>query len=349
MSVLFILFCIFQLFFNNDDPRDGVAMREEISSHQDVVAINRWKQESDWKNIFYLDISLKNDVRMEINGCKRGENNDIVYKGIYTVNGWWLWKAVYYEDSCEYDCSLARDIEKRLMGNSLEYLLDNYQTLYDLYMNASEVDFASCKTNKEIFDGIPDKGMFDVYDEETGKVIGVGKLFRKKDDDYEYYNSGVDSEMKEKVFEEPVGASMFRVERKNELILINFRTRFYRSDTPKELIEQIQFHIANIPEVLKGLDFVFRAPLGRGEDYDINANGDKISLFSDTERSLSEVNIATYINDNEIDKIMEFNLEQFDFPADGAERAYTPAMLWLTRRMNGIYEEWQKEQQEVGR
>lgn len=89
--------------------------------------------------------------------------------------------------------------------------------------------------------------------------------------------------------------------------------------------------------------------LGEGEDYDINANGDKISLFSDTERSLSEVNIATYINDNEIDKILEFNLEQFDFPADGAERAYTPAMLWLTRRMNGIYEEWQKGQRKAGR
>ncbi|MDE7291900.1 MAG: hypothetical protein K2N58_07630 [Treponemataceae bacterium] len=188
-----------------------------------------------------------------------------------------------------------------------------------------------------------------VYDEEAGKVIGVGKLFREKDEHYEYYNSGVDSEMKEKVFKEPEGASMFRVERKKELILINFRTRFYRSDTPKELIEQIQFHIANIPEVLKGLDFVFRAPLGRGEVYDINANGDKISLFSDTERSLREVNIATYINENEIDKILEFNLEHFDFPVNGAERAYTPAMLWLTRRMNEIYEEWQKGQQKAGR
>lgn len=187
MSVLFILFYIFQLFFNSDDPRDGVAMLEEISSHQNVVVINQVYHGSDWKNIFDIDISLKNDMRMRIVDCKRGENNDIVYKGIYTVNGWWLWKAVYYEDSCEYDCSLARDIEKRLMGNSLEYLLDNYQTLYDLYMNALEPDFASCKTNKEIFDSIPDKGMFNVYDEETGKVIGVGKLFREKDDDYEYY------------------------------------------------------------------------------------------------------------------------------------------------------------------
>ncbi|MDE6068137.1 MAG: hypothetical protein K2F89_04185 [Treponemataceae bacterium] len=150
------------------------------------------------------------------------------------------------------------------------------------------------------------------------------------------------------MFNEPVGSSIFRVKRKNELILIKFKTKSFRQDIPQEL-EQMQFHIANIPEVLKGLDFVFRAPLGRGEDYDINANGDKISLFSNTERSLREVNIVTYINDNEIDKILEFNLEQFDFPANGAERTYTPAMLWLTRRMNEIYEEWQKGQQEAGR
>lgn len=187
MSVLFILFCIFQIFFNSDDPRDEAAMLEEISSHQNVVVINQVYHGSDWKNIFDIDISLKNDMRMRIVDCKRGENNDIVYERVRIVNGWRLYKAVYYEDSGEYDCGFASDIEKRLMGNSLEYLLDNYQTLYDLYMNAPDPDFASCKTDKGIFDSIPDKGMFDVYDEETGKVIGVGKLFRKKDEHYEYY------------------------------------------------------------------------------------------------------------------------------------------------------------------
>ena len=184
LLLVYILRVFFTIFVNSLDED---AMLEEISSHQNVVVINKFSRESDWKNIFYLDISLKNGVRMYITYCKRGENNDIVYRNVRTVNGWRLYKAVYYEDSCEYDCSLARDIEKRLMGNSLEYLLDNYQTLYDLYMNAPEPDFASCKTDKGIFDSIPDKGMFDVYDEETGKVIGVGKLFRKKDEHYEYY------------------------------------------------------------------------------------------------------------------------------------------------------------------
>lgn len=119
---------------------------------------------------------------MEISGCKRCENNDIIYRKIYTVNAWWLYKAIHYGDSDEYDFSPASDIEERLMGNSLEYLLDNYQTLYDLFMNAPEVDFALYEANKKNFDSIPDKGMFEVYDEETGKVIGMGKLFRKKNE-----------------------------------------------------------------------------------------------------------------------------------------------------------------------
>lgn len=187
MSLLLILFYIFQLFFCSDDLRHEAVMLEEISSHQNVVTINHCYNVSDWKNIFGIDISLKNDVRMRIANCKRGENSDIVYEKVRIVNGWRLYKAVYYEDSGEYDFSPASDIEERLMGNSLEYLLDNYQTMYDLFMNAPEVDFALYEANKKNFDSIPDKGMFDVYDEETGKVIGVGKLFRKKGDDYEFY------------------------------------------------------------------------------------------------------------------------------------------------------------------
>lgn len=74
------------------------------------------------------------------------------------------------------------------MGNSLGYLLDNYQTLYDLYMDAPEIDSVLYDANKkEIFDSFSDKSMFDVYDEDTHEVIGVGKLFRKKDDGYEFY------------------------------------------------------------------------------------------------------------------------------------------------------------------
>lgn len=346
---------IFFLFTWCSDEREKKAMLEEISSHQNVVAINTVHNEDDEENVIGIDISLKNDVRMEINGCKRKKNNDIVYEDVSIVNGWFLWEITRKIDSDRYRSGSAYNEAGNFLGNnSLLYLLDNYQKFHDFYMSAPELDPVSALESytgpserlREIFDNTSDECMQDIY--ENGKVIVVRKLYRVKSTNDELYNLGNSSDSEGRIFNEPVGSSIFRVKRKNELILIKFKTKSFRQDTPQEL-EQMQFHIANIPEVLKGLDFVFRAPLGRGEDYDTNANGDKISLFSDTERSLSEVNIATYINENEIDKILEFNLEQFDFPADGAERAYTPAMLWLTRRMNGIYDDWQKEQQEAGR
>lgn len=190
----FLFFVSLMFFWCEDDPRDEDAMLEEIKNHQNVVAINRWGREHDFRNIFYLDVSLKNDVRIYVYGCKRGENKDIIYKEVYTVNGWRLIKAVYYEDTDEYDSNFADDIIERMMGHSLEYLLDNYQTLYDLYMNAPEIDHDSYNTRKEFFDSIPDEGMFDVYDEETGKVIGVGKLFRVKNWNYEYYQPNYTNE-----------------------------------------------------------------------------------------------------------------------------------------------------------
>lgn len=194
-TLLFILVYAVRLFFTLFvNSLDEDVMLEEISSYQNFVAINSWERENDYRNIFYLDISLKNDVRMKISYCKRDENKDIVYGEVDIINGWRLKKAIYYEDTDEYDFISANDIREKLMGNSLEYLLDNYQTLYDLYMNAPEIDRASYNTRKEFFNSIPDEGMFDVYDEETGKVIGVGNLFRVKDRDYEYYQRNYTNE-----------------------------------------------------------------------------------------------------------------------------------------------------------
>ncbi len=164
-----------------DDPRAAEAMFEEIASHPNVVSIDRQESAHDRKNIYFLRISLKNDAFMEIRDCERDENNAIVYEKVNMVNGWQLWKAVRYADSGKYYCSRASDIEKRLMGNSLEYLLDNYEKLYDLYMNAPEVDRYTYDTCREFFDNISDEGMVDVYDEDTDEVIGVGKLYRSYD------------------------------------------------------------------------------------------------------------------------------------------------------------------------
>ena len=72
------LFFAFHL-ISDDNPQDGDAMLEEISSRQNVVAINRWDRMNDWKNIFALDISLKNDVRMDIADCKRDKSGQPDY------------------------------------------------------------------------------------------------------------------------------------------------------------------------------------------------------------------------------------------------------------------------------
>lgn len=67
-----------------------------------------------------------------------------------------------------------------MLGNdSLIYLLDNYQKLYDFYMNAPEFEPGKSETFKEIFDKVPEKCMYDIYDD-NGKIIGVSKLYRIK-------------------------------------------------------------------------------------------------------------------------------------------------------------------------
>ena len=76
--LLFIFFFAFHL-ISDDNPQDGDVMLEEISSHQNVVAVNRWDRMNDWKNIFALDISLKNDVRMNIADCKRDKSGQPDY------------------------------------------------------------------------------------------------------------------------------------------------------------------------------------------------------------------------------------------------------------------------------
>lgn len=184
---------IFFLFAYCSDERVEKAMREEILSHQNVVAINKVSRESDRKCIIGIDISLKNDVRMYISGCKMGKNNDIVYEDVRMVNGWFLWKVAHYEDSDKYYCSRASDIEESLMGNSLEYLLDNYQKLYDFYMSAPELDSVSeseiysvsSERLQEIFDNTSDECMQDIY--ENGKMRGARKLYRVKSTNYEFY------------------------------------------------------------------------------------------------------------------------------------------------------------------
>ena len=141
--------------------------------------------------------------------------------------------------------------------------------------------------------------------------------------------------------------SLFDITQQNNKLVIKGITGAPRTnDIPENLFSYITFHIANIPEVLKGIDYVFRALNGRGESHEINANGDIMSVFSYTDPVLRMITIATYNNNEDIKELLHFNLSGFRFPSNGAERVYTPAMLWFTKQLKKIYNEWQKEHPE---
>ena len=112
-------------------------------------------------------------------------------------------------------------------------------------------------------------------------------------------------------------------------------------------MDHMEFHIANVPEVLKGLDFVFHAPDGRGEIYKINKYGDNIALSSITDPVLKALDIS--VCKNNIRYLLSFNLSGFDFPTNESERVYTPAMLWVTKQLKKIYNDWQNEHPEYER
>mgnify|MGYP003571518522 CR=1 FL=1 len=150
--------------------------------------------------------------------------------------------------------------------------------------------------------------------------------------------------MAKKIFKEAVGYSMYNIERKDDFIQINYRTRYYNPDP--QYISQIKFHISNIPNVLKGIEFVFRAQVGGGELYQINMYGDKLDIVSNTEFALNDLWIATYLNQYKYDKCMHFNFEKIKFPVNGMERVYTPAMVWVTKQMKKVYNQWQQEHPE---
>ena len=141
--------------------------------------------------------------------------------------------------------------------------------------------------------------------------------------------------------------SLFDITQQNNKLVIKGITGAPRTnDIPENLFSYITFHIANVPEILKGLDFVFHAPDGRGEDYKISANGDILSVISYTDPVLRMASIVTYKNNEDIKDMLDFNLTGFAFPANESERVYTPAMLWFTKQLKKIYNDWQKDHPE---
>lgn len=177
---LFFIILVFHFCSDNYSTEIRDSIINEFASNQNVVSINHYYDIEDWKNVMDFDVTLKNDVRMYIAECQYDKDKNLVYESVYDINGWWLREIIHYETEDKYDSSSAYKKKNELMGNSVRYLLDNYQELCDFYMSAPEFDPVPYNTLKETFDNAPDKCMYDIYDE-NGKLIGVSKLYRWKE------------------------------------------------------------------------------------------------------------------------------------------------------------------------
>lgn len=177
------IFAILLFLIFSDDYSVGVrdAIVDTFLNNQNVVVISRYYDTKEWKNLMDFDITLKNDVRMKIEGCKKNKNGEFVYESIEEINDYWLREIFYSADWNMYLNRFGMNSPKGIFGNdSLEYLLDNYQEVYDFCMDAPEFDGSSYYEKKKILDNIPDKFMYNVYNKKTGKLLGVAKLYKTK-------------------------------------------------------------------------------------------------------------------------------------------------------------------------
>ena len=169
MKIIFapLILPLLLFFFCTDEYSVEIrdAMIDTVSGNQNVVIMNYYYDTEDWKNVMDFDITLKNDVRMYIAGCKRNKNGEFIYRYVSNINNWSLYEIIHYEDSDKYESKFPKDMAKDFLeNNSLEYLLENYQKLYDFYMSVPEFSAISYNKDKETFDNIPDEFVFDVYD-----------------------------------------------------------------------------------------------------------------------------------------------------------------------------------------
>ncbi|MBN2735640.1 MAG: hypothetical protein JXR70_01575 [Spirochaetales bacterium] len=102
-------------------------------------------------------------------------------------------------------------------------------------------------------------------------------------------------------------------------------------------------HIANVPEILKAIIFVFKTPSGRGESQHIIQNKEDITVLMGIERRITELSLVTNRN-NEYSDYLEFHFDIGEVPMDESKRIPTPAMVWVMDRMQEEYDAWKKEQ-----
>ena len=176
---LFFVTLIFNFCSGNYSTEIRDSIIKEFSTNQNVEYVNHYYDTEDWENVMDFDVVLKNNIHMYIAGCQYDENKDLVYDSVYHINDWFLLEITHYEVEDKYVIMSAERKENELMGKSLKYLLNNYQELCDLYMNAPEFDSTLYTNLKETFEKVPNKCMYDIYDE-NGRKIGVSKLYRRR-------------------------------------------------------------------------------------------------------------------------------------------------------------------------
>ena len=177
---LFFVALIFNFCSDNYSTEIRDSIIKEFSTNQNVEYVNHYYDTEDWENVMDFDVVLKNNIHMYIAGCQYDENRDLVYDSVYHINDWFLLEIIHYEVEDKYVIMSAERKENELMGKSLKYLLNNYQELCDLYMNAPEFDSTLYTNLKETFEKVPNKCMYDIYDE-NGRKIGVSKLYRRRE------------------------------------------------------------------------------------------------------------------------------------------------------------------------
>ncbi|MBN2735641.1 MAG: hypothetical protein JXR70_01580 [Spirochaetales bacterium] len=108
-------------------------------------------------------------------------------------------------------------------------------------------------------------------------------------------------------------------------------------------LDKFFMHIANIPETLKAIMFVFKTPNGQGEFKDIIGHDETVTVLMSTERRITNLRLDTERKTEESDPL-EFHFDTGEVPMDESRRVPTPAMVWVMDRMQEEYDAWKKEQ-----
>ncbi len=139
--------------------------------------------------------------------------------------------------------------------------------------------------------------------------------------------------------------SRYIIYRKKDIVYV---VNYDFPDTEKKpKLNILRIHTANIPAMLQAIAFVFEALPERGEPKSITGNGEKVLVYMEKERMITEVSLQTE-RKNEIPFFLKFHFDRGDIPVEPGKRVLTPAMVWVMTAMKEKYDAW-LEEEEYGR